>query len=130
MKRSFGVNIAAAGAGLGLLLAGCGESGPDIDRTQPAWVLAMNYDDEDTTNVPVCMSRDKNGLCTFTVNVPVTDPEHWSATLRQCPDGARRPQEDQECIIESIEITEGNFAVLSVGDNVRFEDETLVRIPQ
>lgn len=123
----------AATVGVGIsVVAGACAAAPEIDRSQPARIYDMEYDDRDYLgDIKVCTQFDDDFNCTSSVTIPRYDEEHYWVDLAQCPNLVLPFQTDETCIVQSFDVPESNFGQLAVGNAVRFNDQgDLVRLPR
>jgi hypothetical protein len=98
---------------LGMLLAACGDTGPEVTKGVPAKVVQHAYDDRDVWTTIISTGK--------TV-IPVThvDPEHFYLTVEQCGHEEFMDDNSDGCGIFQVEVSQETYSQFADGSTIVF----------
>lgn len=113
------------------LLSGCGEPGYQVDLSKPAQIVEVDYEQEHVRqwSGPPCLVQ-VDGICILQTIYSEDVPDKWEVTLQQCEDGPRKTGSEADCAKTTLEVSEEQFALLSVGHIIVKRDDQIEVIPQ
>ena len=105
--------VATAFMPLGLLMAACGDSGPQIEYGVPAKVVRHEYDDKDVWVTFISTGK---------TLVPIThvDQEHFYLDVEQCGHEEFEKQNVDGCGILTVEVDQDTYGQFADGSTIIF----------